>query len=61
VKQREDEVNVLTQQLVSQLTYQSSRLHSIRSSTRTEGFEQITSEILELIASYEKKVKKLKK
>jgi hypothetical protein len=53
VKRKEDEVNVLTQQFVSQLMYQSSRL-------RTDDFEQITSEILKLIASYEKKLKKLK-
>ena len=53
-RKKNHEVNVLTGQLVSQLMYQASRL-------KDDDFQEVTSEILKLINSYEKKVKNLKK
>ena len=53
MKKKEHETNVLTGQLVSQLLYQNSILKS-------EDFNKITSEILNLLHLYEKKVEKLR-
>jgi len=47
------EVHVLTQQLVSQLIYCTSRLNE-------PEFQKISDEMLALLASYQNKVKKLK-
>jgi hypothetical protein len=51
---KDQEANVLTGQLVSQLMYCRSRLH-------IEDFEKVTNEMLELISRYKTKIEKMKK
>ena len=51
---KDEEVNVLTGQFVSQLMYCRSRLC-------TKDFEKVTTEMLELLSAYQKKIRKLKK
>jgi hypothetical protein len=53
MKQKFHEVHVLTQQLVSQLMYCTSRLND-------PEFQKVSDEILALLDSYQSKVKKLK-
>jgi hypothetical protein len=51
---KDHEANILTGQFVSQLMYCRSRLC-------TEDFEKVTTEMLELFSTYQKKISKLKK
>ena len=51
---KDEEANVLTGQFVSQLMYCRSRLC-------TEDFEKVTTEMLGLLSTYQKKIRKLKK
>lgn len=51
---KDQEANVLTDQLVSQLMYCRSRLN-------IEDFEKVTNEMLELISKYKTKIEKMKK